>query len=497
VLFHTIHIGGDFGGKGAPGDAPAGYYLAKQTGRPIKFIVTSPEELSVGTPRHPSVITIKSGVKRDGTIVARDVRVIYNSGAYGGFRPPVMDGMLPGANQAGGQYAIPNLHIEGMMVYTNEMPRAYMRSPGQPQAVFSAEAHMDLIAKELGMDALEFRMKNTPRDAEGHETMSTKLFRAAAEAVGWGSPKPPNVGRGIAIASRTMGGGMGTSDITVNPDGTVTAVTGAPDVGTGTQTVVAQIVAECWGIPVEKVRLERADTDMFRIDAEAGASRMTNIVGHVAIAACDQVKEQLAPLAAAMLGSESATWADGGYRSPDGKWISLEDFAGEMIKPGDPAAHARLEMNVPAGKEPERTVQAAEVEVDPETGQVTVRKLATAQAVGTIINELGHQGQIDGCAIQGFGYALVEELAISEGRVLTGHFGDYKMPTIADVPPLTSINVESRGDGPFDAQAIGETGVVPTPAAIANAVSDAIGVPVTQLPISAERVLNLIDQKQS
>src|SRR5207253_10492146 len=107
VLFHAVSIGGDFGGKGAPGDAPAGYYLARKTGRPIKFIVSSPEELSVGTPRHPAVITIKSGVKRDGTIVARDVRVLYNSGAYGGFRPPVMDGMLPGANQAGGQYAIP------------------------------------------------------------------------------------------------------------------------------------------------------------------------------------------------------------------------------------------------------------------------------------------------------------------------------------------------------------------------------------------------------
>jgi CO/xanthine dehydrogenase Mo-binding subunit len=196
-----------------------------------------------------------------------------------------------------------------------------------------------------------------------------------------------------------------------------------------------------------------------------------------------------------MLGTQSASWDDGGYRSPDGKWISLEDLAGEMIKPGDPMAHAQVELNVPGGKEPERTAQAAEVEVDPETGQVRVLRLSTAQTVSTIINELGHQGQIDGCAVQGFGYALVEELAISEGRVTTGHFGDYKLPTSADVPPLISINIPSHGEGPFDALAIGETGVVPTPGAIANAVADAIGVPVMHLPITAEQILNLIDQK--
>ncbi len=495
VRFHVISIGGDFGGKGAPGDAPAGYYLAKMTGRPIKFIVTSPEELSVGTPRHPAVITIKSGVMKDGTIVARDVSVIFNSGAYGGFRPPVLDGMLPGANQAAGHYDIPNVHIEGRMVYTNEMPRAYMRSPGQPQAVFAAEAHMDILARAIDMDPLEFRLKNAPRNKDGSPTIVPQLFHAAAEAVDWGKTKPPLVGRGIAIASRTMGGGIGTSDITVNPDGTVTAVTAAPDVGTGTTTVVAAVVAECWGITMDDVRLVRTDTDDFQNDAEAGASRMTNIVGHVAIAACNQVKEQLAPLAAAMLGSETASWARGGFEAPDGSWVSFKDLAGEMIKPGDPLAHARVEMNVPAGKEPERTVQAAEVEVDPETGQVRVLRMSTAQSVSTIINETAHQGQIDGCAVQGFGYALTEELAIAEGRVLTGHLGDYKMPTIADVPPLTSINVGSTGEGPFNAQAIGETGVVPTPAAIANAVADAIGVPVMHLPMSAERILDLLDRK--
>jgi CO/xanthine dehydrogenase Mo-binding subunit len=495
LLFHNVSIGGDFGGKGSPGDGPAGYHIARMTGRPVKFIVTSQEELSVGTPRHPAVITLKSGVMRDGTLVARDAFVIYNSGAYGAFRPNVMDGMLPGAGQAGSLYFAPNLHLDGRMVYTNEMPRAYMRSPGQPQAVFAVEAHMDLLARAIGMDPVEFRIKNSPRNSDGSETTAPALFRAAAEAVGWGSPKPPLVGRGLAMASRNMGGGPGTSEITVNPEGTVTAVTAAPDVGTGTMTVVAAVVAESWGIPIERVHVVHGDTDTFQNDTEAGASRMTNAAGHAAIAGCEQVKEQLAPLAAAMLGTDSATWSDGGWKAPDGSWVSLEDLASEMIKTGEPLAHALVTLNVPAGKEPERSIQAAEVEIDPETGQVHVRKLVTAQAVGTIINETAHQGQIDGCLVQGLGYALTEELTIADGRVATGHLGDYKLPTIGDVPPLTTINMPHIGDGPFGAQAIGETPVVPTPAAIANAVADAIGVPVVHLPISAERILELLDQK--
>jgi carbon-monoxide dehydrogenase large subunit len=345
------------------------------------------------------------------------------------------------------------------------------------------------------MDPLEFRLKNALRNPDGSESTVPTLFRAAAEAVGWGTPKRSLVGRGIGIASRNMGGGKGSCAITVNPDGTVTAVSAAPDVGTGTTTVVAAVAAESFGIPFDQVRLVRGDTDGLPNDTEAGASRMTNAAGHATIAACDAVKEQLAPYAAAMLGAPSASWSNGGWVAPDGKHVSLRDVASEMIKPGDPAAHVQVTIDVPAGKEPDRSAQAAEVEIDPETGQVRVLRLSTAQAIGTIINETSHQGQLDGCLVQGYGFALTEELAIEDGHVLTGHLGDYKLPTIADVPPLTTINLPHHGDGPFGAQAIGETPVVPTPAAIANAVADAIGVPVMELPLSAERVLALLDQK--
>jgi CO/xanthine dehydrogenase Mo-binding subunit len=495
LLFHPISIGGDFGAKGSPGDAPAGYHIARATGRPVKFIMTNQEELTASTPRHPAVITMKSGVMRDGTIVAREAFIVYDSGAYGAFRPNVNDGMLPGANQLAGQYQIPNVHIDGRMVYTNTMPRGYMRSPGQPQAVFAVEAHTDLLARELGMDPLEFRLRNALRNPDGSESTVPALFRSAAEAVGWGTPKPRLVGRGVAIASRNMGGGKGSCAITVNPDGTITAMTAAPDVGTGTTTVVAAVAAESFGIPIEDVHLVRGNTDDLPNDTEAGASRMTNAAGHATITACDVVKEQLAPLAAAMLGADSASWNNGGWVAPNGTRVSLRDVASEMVKPGDPRAQTKVTIDVPAGKEPDRSAQAAEVEIDPETGQVRVLRLSTAQAIGTIINETSHQGQLDGCLVQGYGYALTEELAIEDGKVLTGHLGDYKLPTIADVPPLTTINLPHHGDGPFGAQAIGETPVVPTPAAIANAVADAIGVPVMELPISAERVLALLDEK--
>jgi CO/xanthine dehydrogenase Mo-binding subunit len=301
-------------------------------------------------------------------------------------------------------------------------------------------------------------------------------------------------GRGVAMASRNMGGGVGSSELTLQPDGTLKAVSSAPDIGTGTLTVVAAVVAESWGVAIDQVEVIHGDTDSLPNDTEAGASRMTNAAGHAAIAASDQLKEQLAPLAASMLGGESAAWSNGGWTTPDDRRrVSLRDFAGEMIEGDDPIASTRVTITVPGGQSPERAAQAAEVEVDPETGEVHVLKLSSAQAVGTIINELGHQGQIEGCVIQGFGYALTEELVIEEGRVLTGSLGDYKLPSIADIPSLETINLPFQGEGPFGAQAVGETPVVPTPAAIANAVADAIGVPVMQLPITAERVLDLLD----
>lgn len=494
LLVHRVNLGGDFGSKGAPADVPTAYYLARMTGRPVKVVTSYQEDLIAAAPRSPSVVTLRTGLKRDGTILARDALVVFDSGAYGAFRPAVFDGMLGGANDTGGSYEIPNLHVEARIVYTNQVPCGYMRSPGQPQVIFAVEAHMDLLARELGMDPLELRLRNAPRRSpSGGVSVAPELLQTAADAVGWSSPKPPLVGRGMAMAERGTGVGTGSSDITVNPDGTVTVVTSLPDNGTGGLTVVAQVVAEAWGIPIERVHLVHGDTDALPVDVEAGASRMTNVAGHAVIAASDKLKEQLAPFAASMLGTEGVHWEKGGWRAPNGRTVSLEELAAEMIKPGDPAAHAQATITTPRSPDRGYCAQAAEVEVDPETGQVRVRKIASAQDVGTIINEIGHQGQIEGAVVQAMGYGLMEELVVQDGQITTTHLGDYKVPTVRDIPELATVDILTTGPGPFNAKGIGETPVVPGAAAIANAVADAIGAPIFQLPVTAERVLDALD----
>ncbi len=492
IVVRAVHMGGEFGAKASPGDAPAAYYLAKATGRPVKFINSYQEELIAGTPRHAATIRIKTGAKRDGMITAWDAQVLWNSGAYGGHKPPIFNGNLGGTNNAAGWWAIPNVRIEGLMVYTNNPPCAYMRSPGQPQTVFAAEAQMDLVARELGIDRVEIRARNLPSD-----TFAAEAVRRAAEAVGWSKPKAPGVGRGVAVGARGTGAGMATSDITLNPDGTITAITAVPDQGTAGLTVVAQVVAEVWNVPIDRVNVVHGDTDMLPVDVGSGGSSITNSAGHAAMDASQQVQEQLAPLAAQLLGVAEAEWRDGAWRakgSEGGRAISVEELATEVIRPDDERAHAQV------SKAPERSPnqlfcgQAAEVKVDIETGQVRLTKLVTVQDVATIINEVGHQGQIDGSVVQGVGLALIEEIDLEEGRVTTQNLGEYKLPTMMDIPELVTINVHAdTGPGPFNAKGIGETPHVPTAAAIANAVADAIGAPIRELPITADRVLDAIE----
>lgn len=497
IVIRPVTVGGDFGSKGGPGDAVTAYHLARATGRPVKFVASSHEDLLSTSHRHPLVATLRTGVKRDGTIVAREAKIVFNSGAYGSLKPNA-DGMLNGADHAGGPYEIPNVHIEAFAVYTNTPPSGYMRAPGHAQVLFAVEGHMDLVARELGIDPLEFRLLNispSPSPFPGARDIPQRVLQSAADAIGWTAPKPPHVGRGLAIAVRGTGIGEGTSDLTLNPDGTITVLTSMPDNGTGALTVVAQVVAEAFGLSIDRVRLVRADTDALPIDVGAGASRMTNVAGHAALAASDELKAQLAPLAATMLGADAVAWDRTGWRAGDGRFASVEDLATEMIKPGDPAAHVQVTLAQERSPDRGYGVQAAEVEVDAETGQVRVRKFVSAQDTGTVINPLGHQGQIDGGAVTGIGFALSEELVLEDGRVANAHLGEYKLPTPRDIPGLVTVNIPSTGPGPFSAKAIGELPSVPGAAAIANAVADAIGAPIYRLPIRSEQVLETLKEK--
>ena len=517
IRLNTVVIGADFGSKSATGDAPVAYHLSRMLGKPVKFINSAVEDLTTVSPKHAFIVRLRTGLKRDGRIVAHDAKVIMNRGAYTGQNTSA-NGLLGGAQRVGNFYDIPNVRIEAFAVYTNRVPCGYMRAPGSPQALFAIEAHMDVIAAELGIDPIELRKRNVPATAPtGAPHLAPHVLDEAGRAFGWsdrtragsrerGSNKL--VGHGVGMADRGHGAGQASSSIRVNPDGTITATTSLPENGTGGLTVVAAIVAESFGAPLNRVRIVHSDTDEFPIDVEAGGSKTTNSSGTAALAACEQVKEQLAPLAARALGGEPVEWRSGqlnedevltpgGWQSADGRFISLESLAAELIREDEPLASATVTMQAPRTPDPGVCVQMAEVEVDSETGQVTLQRLVTAQDVGTIINELGHQGQINGAVVQGIGYALMEELTVEDGRVTNPNFADYKIPTVRDIPELLTVNVPDYGEalGPFHAKSIGEIPTIPTAGAIANAVADAIGVPVTELPLTAERVLQAIARK--
>jgi len=508
ILVHLIPIGGDFGGKGSLMDLPLCYHLARHTGRPVKMVMTYTEELMAGNPRHPTTIVLRTGVTREGTIVAREAKVIFNSGAYAAFKPtPVVN--ITGASQAAGAYGIPNIRIDAYSVYTNCVPAGHMRAPGDPQVTFAVESAMDMIAEALGIDPLEFRCRNLLKDGDrlpsGHPVEHVKVqetLDAAAHASRWGQSKPrPNIGRGLAVSHRHIGIGDANAQITVEGNGTVTLLTAAPDTGTGSHTVLRQIVAETLSLPIEQVCIQVATTDGFEADSGAGGSRVTHVAGQATYQAAGEVKVLIREVAAQLLGCQpSDVTLSGGRCVLEGNRKRSLSFA-EVAKAA--MAHERplcVQKTYRVSEYPHITgftAQAVELEVDPETGQMTLLDVVTAHDVGTIINPLSHQGQIEGGLIQGIGFGMIEEMHAEEGRVSTLSLGDYKIPNIKDIPPLKTVLVqEELGPVPFQGKSIGESSITPITAAIANALYDAVGVRICDLPITAEKVYQALQAQQ-
>jgi CO/xanthine dehydrogenase Mo-binding subunit len=499
IVFHHNYIGGDFGGKGNSRLTPICYYLAKASGRPVRMISDYTEEFLAGNPRHHTITRLKTGVKRDGTITAHQVEYFVESGAYAAFKPM---GTIGGANQAAGPYRIPNVRIESAFVYTNNIPGGFMRGPGEPQGVFAIESQMDEIARRLGIDPVEFRLRHLVDEGEeaafgeefehfhGHETIE-----AAVRASGFHDPKPANVGRGIAIAERPAGGGEGTCDVTLNPDGSVIIGTPIFDQGTGTYTTLIQVVSEEFGVPRERISVSVWDTDVIPSDAGVAGSRATLVNTTAAFEASQAVKAELLKLAAQQLEwpEEALQFAEGQIRRRDANesvdWLSLLQRAGRPVS-------GRGHVNPGRGHTTAFAAQIAEVAVDPETGEVKLLRFTTAHDAGVIVNPIGHQGQINGGVMQGIGYALMEEVKVEDGRVLTASFADYKMPTVADIPPLETVLLQSEyGDGPYNIRGIGEVPCAPVAPAIANAIDDAVGVRVRTLPLTAEKVYRALKEK--
>ncbi|MGH8070778.1 MAG: xanthine dehydrogenase family protein molybdopterin-binding subunit [Candidatus Entotheonellia bacterium] len=508
ILVHLLPLGGDFGGKGSLMDLPLCYHLARRTGRPVKMVMTYTEELMAGNPRHPTTMVLRTGVTREGTIVAREAKVIFNSGAYAAFKPtPVVN--ITGASQAAGAYGIPNIRIDAYSVYTNCVPAGHMRAPGDPQVTFGVESAMDMMAEALGIDPLEFRRRNLLRDGDrlpsGHPVEHVKVQETLEEAVrasGWGQPKPrPYVGRGLAVSHRHIGIGDANAQLTVEGDGTVTLLTAAPDTGTGSHTVLRQIVAETLAMPIEQVRIEVATTDAFEADSGAGGSRVTHVAGQATYQAAEELKTRIQEVAAQLLGGQPGDVTLSGGRcvaAVNGERnLSFAEVAKAALAHERPL---RVQKMYRVSEYPHMTgftAQAVELEVDPETGQMTLLDVVTAHDVGTIINPLGHQGQIEGGLIQGIGFGMIEEMRAEEGRVSTLSLGDYKIPNIKDIPPLKTVLVqEPLGPVPFQGKSIGESSITPITAAIANALYDAVGVRICELPITAEKVYRALQAQR-
>ena len=507
IVLHPCSIGGDFGGKGSFMDVPLCYYLSLHSGHPVKMVMDYIQELMAANPRHPATMTIKSGVKRDGTLVARQARVVFDSGAYGAFKPTVY---LRGADHLCGVYRIPHARIDSYMVYTNNVPKGHMRSPAKPQVVFAVESHTDLIAREMGMDPYEFRQINLLRDGDaspvGHawqDIRAEETLRRAADAAGWHAPKSarPGVlaGRGLAITDLSQGVGRFAAKISMNSSGRPTLHMAFWDTGTGSHTVLRQMVAQELSVPVEEVGIDLLDTSEMPFSSGSGGTRVTYTAGQAVVGAARELRRKLIREAAPLLDSpeEDVSLQSGRVvvgpsplRPAYYRTINIGEVVAHV---GDGTVVAEYEF---ASEPPDITsfcAQAAEVEVDPETGQVTVKRLVSAHDVGAILNPLMHQGQVEGGVIQGLGYALMEELLTEDGHISTLSFGDYKIPTSADIPELVTVLVEgSNGPAPYRSKGIGESANIPVAAAIANAVADAIGAPVPSLPLTAEKVLRAL-----
>ncbi len=503
LTFHPVAMGGDFGGKAHPMDIPIAYLLSKATGRPVKFAMTNTEELTASNIRHPSTIAMKTAVDPQGRFLAMQAKACFSTGAYAGFKP-APDGHLHGVHQVGSCYRIPNLDVESIIAYTNTTPGGHVRAPGAPQAIFAVEAHVDLIAKDMGIDPAEIRRRNLLQEGDsaptGEEWVSIRALETlegALEAAGWGQATAPNTGRGISIYERAAGGGDINITLDVAADGKVVINSPMPDPGQGCYTVIAQVVAEQLGIAMNDISVNITTTDGVVSDSGVGASRVTYVGGQAAFQASAKIRDQMTEIASERLNesSDRVVW-DRGVRV-GGRHVPFAELAGWSVATlgHDVSAHVRF-----TGGRPEATsfsCQVADVEVDPETGQVQITKMYSAHDVGQIINPVGHQGQIEGGTIYGLGMAVTSELILDDGRLVTAHLGDYKLPSIMDLPEFETVLIaKDEGPAPYGGTAIAEGANVPAPAAIANAVADAIGAPILDLPITSEKVLAILRKKE-
>jgi putative selenate reductase molybdopterin-binding subunit len=518
-------IGGGFGVKQEVLIEDLAAHLTIATGRPVKLEYTREEEFRSSRSRHPQILYMKTGVKWDGTIVANEMRVLANTGAYGTHALTVQSNT---GSKSLPIYRAANIHFVADVVYTNLPPPGAFRGYGAPQGFFALESHMDEVAKRLGMDPVEFRRKNWLRVGdpnplaqalgEGREGFVQivqscgleECVRIGQEAIGWTSLRDPlaqkeggsktrrrGVGMAIAMHGTAIPGlDMGAASIKLNDDGSFNVLVGATDLGTGSDTVLAQIAAEVLGCAIDDIIIYSSDTDFTPFDTGAYASSTTYISGGALKKAAEEVRAQMIEVAARMLNAtpDSLRCADRRITASDGRSVTLAEVALHSLHVENQrqimATASRMSYDSP----PPFAAQFAEVEVDMETGQVRVLKAVSAVDCGRAINPATAAGQIEGGTTQALGYGTCEEMAYDEhGALLTTDLRRYHIYTAADMPVMQTFLVETSDPyGPFGAKAVAEIPLDGMAPAIANAVANAIGVRVRAIPLTPERVLRAI-----
>jgi CO/xanthine dehydrogenase Mo-binding subunit len=512
-------IGGAFGrGMDIYPIDPITAALSIKTRRPVKIVFTREEELQYAPPRQPAIFYMRTAAGKDGRLIAREVRAVLDAGAYVSWGP--FDGRVMMVT-ATGLYEVPEVAFKATVVYTNNPYTGTQRGAGNPQITFAIEQQMDALAEELGIDPVEFRILNankpgtvTPQGIRITTCEMRECLRRAAQEIGWKGRgmAGPNRGIGFAAFFHVGGGarvyrsdGCGTI-LTVDDFGLVTVITGSTDLGTGSDTAIAQIVAEELGIPVQNVRVVNDDASIRPWDVGTHASRATFVAGNSALLAARKAKEIILNAAAEVLNTSISSIAvENGMvydRENPSKRIEFDKLVRRIhFREGGTNIVVSAFYDPPTVMQDESWrgnisaayvfgAQAALVEVDQETGEVKVLKVVSVHDSGRIINPVAAEGQVHGGVHMGIGYALYEELVLEQGRVVNASFADYHVPTAQETPVVKAVFLENPDPaGPFGAKGIGETACIPTAAAIANAVYDATGRRVKKLPIKYRDIL--------
>lgn len=507
-------------------------FLSKKTGRPVRIINTRDEQFTTGRTRYPMMIDIKTGVKKDGTLLARDVRVVTDNGAYNNQGTAITNGV---GTKCSYLWDIPNVRFEADVVFTNKVYGGGFRGYGNPQITFAIESQMDIIAEKLGIDVKDLCLKNINYEGQitclGDKVTSCGLkdcIEKAVGAIGWKDKRQKLGKRGVGMASvaHTGGGlrlehkgGLNLSEVFVkmNNDGTIDLASGMGETGQGSDTIFAQIAAETLGLQLDDIHMITGDTSATPQCMGEWGSRQVFVGGNAVMLAAKEVRQKLFDEASKIL---EASVTDlvlrdrmiyvRGYLE---KAVSIDQIVRTCYGKGEILA-ARVCYDPPNPVIPDRKggsgvryggaptfsfgTQTVEVEVNDKTGQVRVLKFVAAHDIGRVINPMTAEGQIEGAISQGLGYALSEGLFWEEGIILNPNFQDYRIFYINDIPDSKTILIESIDPGgPFGAKGLGEMGMVPTAAAVANAIYDAVGVRIKSLPITPEKILAALKEKTS